>query len=194
MTEEVSIRRRESGDRSAGVLYVGQAKRHKNLERLILAFIDSSYGKNGGRLTLVSGASELVADMARMKGARAVGGIRVVAPCTDEELTDLYASALVLIQPSLEEGYGLPIIEALASGIEVCCSAGGATEEAAAGQGVLFDPRSIPSMSSAIDQTVCRALGELDEDTTGPVDRAGNTTSALEFTRQIVSLLDEVSG
>jgi glycosyltransferase involved in cell wall biosynthesis len=56
----------------------------------------------------------------------------------------------VFAYPSLQEGFGMPILEAMASGTPVVTSRGGATEEAAAGAAVLVDPNDPDSIAEGV--------------------------------------------
>lgn len=67
-------------------------------------------------------------------------GVRVLGRVSDEDLRALYHAADCLLFPSFEEGFGVPIVEALAAGCPVVTSRGTATEETAAGYARLVDP------------------------------------------------------
>ena len=76
------------------------------------------------------------------RGARAGAGSRCPAGSgrvDDDELAALYRGARCLVFPSLYEGFGLPVLEAMACGTPVVTSGGGATEEVAGGAAVLVD-------------------------------------------------------
>jgi glycosyltransferase involved in cell wall biosynthesis len=60
--------------------------------------------------------------------------------------------ARCLVYPSLYEGFGLPILEAMACGVPVVTSRGGATEEVAGGAAVLVDPHDAASIAAGIDE------------------------------------------
>jgi glycosyltransferase involved in cell wall biosynthesis len=110
--------------------------------------------------------------------------------CSDDELIDHYASATALIQPSFDEGFGLTVVEALAGHVPVCCSAGGALEEAAAGCAELFDPNSVASIAGAID----RAAGAGDWPARfARFADAHPLPSPKEFAAQIVAALEAAS-
>ena len=58
--------------------------------------------------------------------------------------------------PSLYEGFGIPVLEAMACGTPVVTSAGGATEEVAGGAAVLVDPRDPASIAAGIEEAAAR--------------------------------------
>ena len=135
---------REEGDY---VLAVGTLEPRKNLARTIEA---------AARLDL-----EL-----RVVGARGWGGVeaqganvRALGEISDEELARQYRGALCLAYPSLYEGFGIPVLEAMACGTPVVTSSGGATEEVAGGAAVLVDPRDVDAIAEGIDA----AIGKRDE-------------------------------
>ena len=68
----------------------------------------------------------------------------------DEELAALYRGARCLVFPSLYEGFGIPILEAMACGTPVVTSRGGATEEVAGGAAVLVDPLDVEAIAAGI--------------------------------------------
>lgn len=88
--------------------------------------------------------------------ARAPGGIRPLGYVPQEDLAPLHAGAEVFCFPSLMEGFGLPVLEAMAQGTPVVTSRGTSTEEIAEGAGVLVDPRDSDSIRAGLEQ----ALGD----------------------------------
>ena len=87
-------------------------------------------------------------------GGVAVGGdgVRWVGRVGDEELARLYRGAAVAAYPSLYEGFGFPILEAMACGTPVVTSRGGSTAEVAGGAAVLVDPFDTASIAAGIEE------------------------------------------
>ena len=68
----------------------------------------------------------------------------------NRQLRHLYAGAGAFIFPSLHEGFGLPLLEAFASGVAVACSGTTSLPEVAAGAAVEFDPLSVGDIAAAM--------------------------------------------
>jgi glycosyltransferase involved in cell wall biosynthesis len=89
----------------------------------------------------------------RVVGARGWGGVDVpgwVGELPDAELAAAYRGARVVLYPSLYEGFGLPVLEAMASGTPVVTSSGTAMEEVAGGAAVLVDPLDVDAIAEGI--------------------------------------------
>lgn len=128
------------------VLYVGTNKPHKNLSRLIGAWaaVDPSW-------TLVIAGPEdprhpRAVDLAEAFGARvvAIGGV------ADVDLPVLYSAASLFVFPSLYEGFGLPVLEAMACGVPVVCSNVSSLPEIAGNAAVLVNPLDQKAMTDLI--------------------------------------------
>jgi len=136
----------EAGPREEGdyVLAVGTLEPRKNLARTIAA------------------AQRLGVEL-RVAGARGWGGVeargdgvRWEGEVGDEQLARLYRGALCVVYPSLYEGFGIPVLEAMACGAPVVTSRGGATEEVAGGAAVLVDPHDVSSIAAGIEEAIAR--------------------------------------
>ena len=148
---EAEIRQRfELGDRE--LLLSFAAKRpHKNLMRLLqaLALIPPER-----RPVLVLPGyptpheAELKAEAARL---RLGNDTRFRGWIPPEEAEGLFATAAVFVVPSLFEGFGLPIVEAMARGVPVCCSNRGAMQEVAGDAAHTFDPEDTTGMAATIE-------------------------------------------
>jgi glycosyltransferase involved in cell wall biosynthesis len=93
----------------------------------------------------------------------------------DPDLLQFYGACDLFVFPSFYEGFGLPILEAMACGRAVACSSATAMPEVANAAGILFDPYSVPEMSRAISDVL------LDEEMRVRLERLG-TNRAASFT------------
>jgi glycosyltransferase involved in cell wall biosynthesis len=104
-------------------------------------------------------AAERLGVELKVVGARGWGSVLVdgwLGRVSDEELAALYRGARCLVYPSLYEGFGIPVLEAMACGTPVVTSAGGATEEVAGGAAVLVDPRDPSAIAAGIEEARAR--------------------------------------
>jgi glycosyltransferase involved in cell wall biosynthesis len=125
------------------LLYVGNVKPNKNLALLLRAFA-KVMGLIPHRLVLAGRIRGFgTNDDAVVRQAEAMGKrVRFAGEVSDTELIQLYAGASASVLPSLYEGFGLPLLEAMRLGCPVLCSTAGALPEVAAGAAMYFDPRS----------------------------------------------------
>jgi glycosyltransferase involved in cell wall biosynthesis len=80
--------------------------------------------------------------------------VQIVPHMREELLPKVYGGADLLVLPSFEEGFGLPIIEAMACGTPVVCSEAASLPEVAADAAIFFDPRSHQELASCIDEVL----------------------------------------
>jgi glycosyltransferase involved in cell wall biosynthesis len=122
----------------------------------VLAVATLEPRKNLGR---VVEAAQIAGVELRVVGARGWGGVEVpgwVGEIPDTELAALYRGARCAVYASLYEGFGLPVLEAMASGTPVVTSRGTATEEVAGGAAVLVDPLDAGSIAQGIAEAQAR--------------------------------------
>jgi glycosyltransferase involved in cell wall biosynthesis len=134
------------------LLHVGQAYPHKNLRRLLQAF--AQVAPAHPELRLVLAGKPHPTETPQLKALAAELGLRqrveFRAYVPYAELPDLYRGALAFVFPSLWEGFGLPVLEAMACGTPVITSVGSGTEEVAGDAALLVDPVHSDSLSQLL--------------------------------------------
>ena len=134
------------------VLCVAAKRPHKNLVRLIsaVALIPSDRRP----VLVIPGYStphdrELVSHAA---GLGVADDVRLLSWVSAEDLEGLYACSACLVCPSLHEGFGLPVLEAMVRGLPVACSGRGALAEVAGDAAVPFDPLAPESIAASLER------------------------------------------
>jgi glycosyltransferase involved in cell wall biosynthesis len=135
------------------LLMVGDLQPRKNQIGLIRAFeqLLREHPDLPHRLVL-AGKDSWYADRIRNAAANSPAASRILfaGPVTDAELLSLYNGCDLFVFPSFYEGFGLPILEAMACGRAVACSSATAMPEVADGAALVFDPYSMPEMVRAM--------------------------------------------
>ena len=148
---DVARVRRAHGLDGRYVLSVGTLEPRKNLPRLLDAYARLIAGGAHADLTLAVVGPDGWGDSLAEPVARLGDRVRMVGFVPRADLAPLYRGAAVVCYPSLWEGYGLPVAEALAAGAPVVTSAGTATEElVAGGVGLVVDPRDLDAIAGAL--------------------------------------------
>lgn len=128
-------------------LYIGNRKSHKNITRLLKAFAISGLTKDIN--LIISGGPDREI-MQIITNNRLQMSVRFAGFIEDSILPDLYRGALALLLPSLYEGFGLPIVEAMACGVPVLTSNITAMPEVLGNAGLLVNPYSVDEISEAM--------------------------------------------
>lgn len=128
-------------EREPFLLYPADNWPHKNHERLLEAFARVRQSRPDLRLVLVG---------ARLESMPAAPGVEVRGYVSPDELAALYRTATALVFPSLHETFGLPPLEAMASGCPVAVSRAGSLPEVCGDAARYFDPRSPEEIAEAI--------------------------------------------
>ena len=142
------------GEREDFVLYPARGWPHKNHARLIEAMEILRRDRPGLRLVLTGGGLDTLGELPDWVEVRGL--------VSTDELRALYRTAAVMAFPSLYEGFGLPPLEAMASGCPVAASSAGSIPEVCGDAAVLFDPYSVDSIAEGIARALDRG-GELYE-------------------------------
>ena len=135
--------------KSPYIFYVGNAHPHKNVEGLITAYLKLREKDHDLKLILTGGDSFF---WQRIKKDHQEVGIVYTGSVSDENLVALYKNALCLVVPSFEEGFGLPILEAFASGCPVAASRVASLPEVGGNAVLYFDPSSISDMIDKVSR------------------------------------------
>jgi len=143
------------------VLYVGGHTLHKNIGRLVAAFARGGLEKNH---RLVMTGSRDAGLLAHTQTAIRYYGVRdrvTILPggLSDEQVSDLYRNCSTFVYPSLYEGFGLPVLEAMAHGAPVACSRASSLPEVGGDAVLYFDPLSADDIAAKIREILnCREL------------------------------------
>lgn len=131
------------------VLFVGTVEPRKNLERLIAAWRAIAPADRNDVRLVIAGATGWMVDHL-LGSSVAEDAIEFKGFVSDKELANLMRGAMAFVYPSLYEGFGLPVLEAMAQGIPVLTSNVGATREVAENAALLMDPVSTSSIREGL--------------------------------------------
>lgn len=135
------------------LLHVGTLQPRKNLVRLIEA-VTRSGQPSAVSLVLAGRAGWLSASITTLAQER---GVRVLEYVPEEDLAGLYSGATAFVFPSLYEGFGFPVLEAMACGTPVICSNTSSLPEVAGEAALLVDPLNTQALASAIGRVLADA-------------------------------------
>ena len=136
------------------LLFVG-ATANKNLARVIEAFAAGNFGRDFSLVVAGEQPPEVLASLSQRLATLGLSPrVRFAGHVSDADLPALYAGAAAYLFPSLYEGYGLPLLEAMASGTPVLSSDRGSCPEVAAGHAVMVDPLDIDALAAGIAATL----------------------------------------
>ncbi|HYP06802.1 MAG TPA: glycosyltransferase family 1 protein [Bryobacteraceae bacterium] len=127
------------------VLHVGAIQKRKNTSRLIEAFHAMPHP---WRLVLAGSAGYGADEILRNAGDR----VEVTGYVTASELHKLYSRAAIFAFPSLDEGFGIPVLEAMAYGVPVIASNTSALPEVCGDAALLVNPISVDEIAAALTQ------------------------------------------
>ncbi len=139
------------------LLYLGSNKPHKNVLRLVEAFARSNIRERKAGIGLViAGHWDQRYPQAKALAEKWDLNDRVsfIGPVKDDDLPALYGGAELFVFPSEYEGFGLPVLEAMACGAPVVCSNRSSLPEVAGDAALLCDPHDVEALAHAIAQAV----------------------------------------
>jgi len=137
-------------------LFVGTIEPRKNLPRLLTAFSSLAKSVKDNALLVIAGGegwggvniNDLVHDLGLTNNVLLLGYVDELS------LACLYANARFLVMPSLYEGFGLPLVEAMAHGVPVLTSNNSSMPEVAGDAGLLVDPEDVVSIAEGLNQLI----------------------------------------
>lgn len=131
------------------ILRVGTIEPRKNLERLLEALAVLRRLAPDARLVIVGARGWLTEGFFRRLEALGLGdAVQLAGRVPDEDLPAIYSGAELLVEPSVYEGFGLPLLEAMACGTPVVCSAVASLPEVGGDAARYFDPHDTEAMAA----------------------------------------------
>jgi glycosyltransferase involved in cell wall biosynthesis len=136
------------------ILFVGTLEPRKNLSRLAGAYaaLGEEERKKSGELVLVGAAGWM--EERELSRLQAQPGVRWLGYLPRDELEAVYKRAALFVYPSLYEGFGLPVLEAMARGLAVVTSRTSSMREVGEGAALLVDPTDEREIRRAIQRLV----------------------------------------
>lgn len=176
------------------LLFVGTFEPRKNLHRLLAAFANIvREARPEWKLALAGGSGWKldIDELVREHGL--CNSVEIIKSPTDEVLRGLYAGCEALIMPSLYEGFGLPVLEAMSFAKPVLVGDGSALPEIAGKAGVVVDPFDTDSISHGLlrlinDDSLRVRLGEIADK---EAQRFSWEQAAEETFKVLLSAMDE---
>ncbi|MCL2428471.1 MAG: glycosyltransferase family 4 protein [Alphaproteobacteria bacterium] len=138
------------------VLSVSTLEPRKNFDRLLAAHGELSHALRRSHPLVIAGGQGWGERLVGRDAAKAIraGELRLLGRISDQDLERLYSRCAAFVFPSLYEGFGLPVIEAMACGAPVIASSTTAVGETAGNAAVLVDPLDVAALSEAIGRVL----------------------------------------
>lgn len=151
--EQIAAVRERYGLPDHYILRVGTIEPRKNLERLLDALQLVQHYDSTVRLVVVGSKGWLYERFfKKLHGSELRHAVVLTGRVQDTDLPAIYSGATLLVEPSLYEGFGLPLLEAMACGTPVVCSNTSSLPEVAGDAACYFDPRDSAAMAEAIGE------------------------------------------
>jgi glycosyltransferase involved in cell wall biosynthesis len=147
------------GLRPGFLFSLGRLNRRKNLERVLLAYRRLRTGGASDTTLVIGGKRDYGGDevLRRIGLSGVASSIRWIGLIPDEDLPAFYSAAACFVYPSLFEGFGLPVLEAMACGTPVVTSNRGALAELVGDAAMVVDPESVDALAEAMTRVLTDA-------------------------------------
>jgi glycosyltransferase involved in cell wall biosynthesis len=151
-TETSASARLKYGLHRPYALYVGTVEPRKNLDRLLAAWqtLPTALGKEFDLVVAGPEGWQSAGTMARLRAP--APGVRYLAYVPEPDLPGITAGATVFVYPSLYEGFGFPVAQAMAAGVAVITSNLSSLPEVTGGAAALIDPQSQSELCAALER------------------------------------------
>ncbi len=155
-SDEVEEMRTRLGLPERYVLHVGTDKPHKNLVRLVRAWAamraSQKAGKDdsGWKLVLAGRHDRRRPEIREAVRELGLTDVRFLGEVAEDDLAALYSGAGLFVLPSLAEGFGLPVLEAMACGTAVTCSRSVSVPPVAGAAAAYFDPEDVDAIAATL--------------------------------------------
>jgi glycosyltransferase involved in cell wall biosynthesis len=166
-TPEALLRRRLDLGDAPVLLTVAAALPHKNLGRLLAATARLDIGDRAPpTLVMVGHAGRQTEQLRALASTLGIADrVRITGWVKDTDLEGLYQMAHAFVYPSLHEGFGMPVLEAMRRGVPTACADASSLPEVAGDAALLFDPTSVDAIAATIarlflDAGLAAQLGE----------------------------------
>ncbi len=168
------------------ILYVGQRRGYKNFYRALQAYSNSKWLRSNFSIVCCGGGKLARSERESVRKLGIPSDRVIQVGCTDQDLAALYVNASLLLYPSLYEGFGIPLIEAMSMGCPVACSNTSSMPEIAGPAAIYFNPTDVDDMAHTIEEALESATVRERMITTGK-DRAQRFSwdRCAELTRSV---------
>lgn len=131
------------------ILSVGKLEPRKNLKRLVTAFVNLNNHSIDLVLIGPKGWNDSISQSVKLQK-----NIHILGYVSDEELSALFSSSLIFVYPTIWEGFGYPLVEAMTLGVPTAVSAISTLKEIAVDASTFFDPQDTVAMSKSMDKMI----------------------------------------
>jgi len=140
--------------RDGYLLFVGTLEPRKNIGKLLDAYEVLLSRRPSSPTLLIAGRATVEARewISRIEAPPLAGRVQYAGYVPDEQRERLYSGARLLVLPSLDEGFGLPVLEAMSAGVPVVASNRGSLPEVVGSAGVLVNPDDVAALSTALER------------------------------------------
>ncbi len=136
------------------LLYVGTIEPRKNIDRLLDAWVSLKAALREEYDLLLAGPAGWSSEQTMARLREGLPGVRYVGYVAEDELPGLTAGAAAFVYPSLYEGFGFPVAQAMAAGVAVVTSTTSCLPEIAGDGALLADPKSAAESGAALERVM----------------------------------------